>query len=630
MAINRAFIGLLVLAAVAWLSFLGAVPLFDWDEINFAEASREMLALNDWQRAHINYELFWEKPPLFFWLQASSMSLFGVTEWAARMPNAMVGLLGLFVLFHVGRQVEDRRLGLYWALAWFGSFLPHLYAKSGLIDPIFNLAMFLGLYGALVGLWRLEGLRHPATASQEQPPSPLAGNGEHPASRASTISTSSTTSTTSTTNSPSLTGSGPEKSSAKPWWPLIGGGACIGLAVLAKGPVGLLLPGLAVFFYAAWYRFRHARYAAWGMLWLGTALLVCGTWFLADWWQHGPWFTESFLAYQLRLFGTPDAGHAGFPGYHLVVLLLGCFPSSILALAAMGKNRTLSRRADTMRTAMIGLLVVVLLVFGLVQSKIVHYSSFAYYPITFLAALHWHAIHRQAASAGRWMRVGLWTVSGLWASAVVGAFLLSRHPQWIQSWIKDPFATAQWQLVPPLSGWALLPAGILLVGIGLGLWAWRNGHAQRGGIVLFLSSALFLQSSLWVFAVPAERLSQGPVIAWWTALQGEDIYPFSTFRSYAPFFYARPIPPVGYDPAEAAARALLDTAEGGKLRFNRRRETDRTWLLWGDIDRDVWIVARQPQADWIEGIQGIERKDEEGGFVLLHRRATSTQDPTGE
>jgi len=61
------------LALLFFVPFLGGVHLFDWDEVNFAECAREMLATGDYLRPQIDYEPFWEKPPFFIWLQALSM-----------------------------------------------------------------------------------------------------------------------------------------------------------------------------------------------------------------------------------------------------------------------------------------------------------------------------------------------------------------------------------------------------------------------------------------------------------------------------------------------------------------------------------------------------------------------------
>ena len=68
-----------------------------------------------------------------------------------------------------------------------------------------------------------------------------------------------------------------------------------------------------------------------------STIAVTALWFGIEWLMNGSWFIETFIKYQIRLFSTPDAGHGGFPGYHFVVLLLGCFPASIFALRAFAK-----------------------------------------------------------------------------------------------------------------------------------------------------------------------------------------------------------------------------------------------------------------------------------------------------
>src|SRR5262245_2707572 len=125
------YLRLTILALLFFLPFLGAVHLFDWDEINFAECARDMLMTGDYLRPQIDYEPFWEKPPLFIWMQAISMQWFGIGEFAARFPNAICGLLTLLLVYHLGRRLHDRTFGWLWALAWLGSLLPHLYFRSG-------------------------------------------------------------------------------------------------------------------------------------------------------------------------------------------------------------------------------------------------------------------------------------------------------------------------------------------------------------------------------------------------------------------------------------------------------------------------------------------------------------------
>ncbi|MGZ3958363.1 MAG: ArnT family glycosyltransferase, partial [Flavisolibacter sp.] len=132
-----AIIWLVLGAAILFLPFLGSTHLFDWDEVNFAEASREMLITKNYFIPQINFQPFWEKPPLFFWLQASSMSVFGVNEFAARFPNALCGMITLICLYRIGKRLRDKTLGWIWVLMYAGSFLPQLYFKSAIIDPWF-------------------------------------------------------------------------------------------------------------------------------------------------------------------------------------------------------------------------------------------------------------------------------------------------------------------------------------------------------------------------------------------------------------------------------------------------------------------------------------------------------------
>jgi 4-amino-4-deoxy-L-arabinose transferase-like glycosyltransferase len=325
-------------ALVFFFPFLGGVHLFDWDEINFAECAREMVETGNYLQVQLNYFPFWEKPPLFFWLQALSMHLWGVGEYAARFPNAVAGLVTLLLLYGAGKLLFDRTYGLLWAFLYLGSTLPHLYFKSGIIDPWFNLFMAAGLFVFVLGYWQFREW-------EDRP-----GKG-------------------------------------KAIWYFLGAGGLIGLAMLTKGPVGLLIPGLTMIVYWVYARLRWYVLPHHFMLVILGSLVVAGTWFGLEILANGPWFMEQFVEYQIRLLRTEDAGHGGFPGYHVVVLLLGCFPASVFALPAffgLKPKRALHR--DFHRW-MIFLFWVVLILFSLVQSKIIHYSSMAYFPLTYLGAL---------------------------------------------------------------------------------------------------------------------------------------------------------------------------------------------------------------------------------------------------
>jgi 4-amino-4-deoxy-L-arabinose transferase-like glycosyltransferase len=146
--LNRKFLPELIIilaGALLYIPFLGGVHLFDWDEINFAESAREMIVTGDYLTVSINFKPFWEKPPLFIWLQVLSMKAFGINEFAARLPNALCGILTLLFLYRLGRKIIDRSFGFLWMLVYAGSILPFFYFKSGIIDPWFNLFIFSGI-----------------------------------------------------------------------------------------------------------------------------------------------------------------------------------------------------------------------------------------------------------------------------------------------------------------------------------------------------------------------------------------------------------------------------------------------------------------------------------------------------
>lgn len=94
--------------------FLGLLPLFmrplwEPDEARYAEIPREMLALGDWLTPRLNYVLYFEKPPLQYWMSAASMRLFGLYPFAARLPLALATLISLWCAWRLARRLGARQ-----------------------------------------------------------------------------------------------------------------------------------------------------------------------------------------------------------------------------------------------------------------------------------------------------------------------------------------------------------------------------------------------------------------------------------------------------------------------------------------------------------------------------------------
>jgi 4-amino-4-deoxy-L-arabinose transferase-like glycosyltransferase len=96
-----------------WL-FLGLLPLFlrplwEPDEARYAEIPREMLALGDWLTPRLDYVLYFEKPPLQYWLSAASMRAFGLHPFAARLPLALATWISLWCAWRLARRLGARQ-----------------------------------------------------------------------------------------------------------------------------------------------------------------------------------------------------------------------------------------------------------------------------------------------------------------------------------------------------------------------------------------------------------------------------------------------------------------------------------------------------------------------------------------
>lgn len=93
--------------------FLGSRPLMVPDEGRYSEIPREMLVTNDFITPHLNGLPYLEKPPLFYWLEALPIKLFGLNEWSLRSIPALLGLLGCLMTYLASRLLYDRRTGAF-------------------------------------------------------------------------------------------------------------------------------------------------------------------------------------------------------------------------------------------------------------------------------------------------------------------------------------------------------------------------------------------------------------------------------------------------------------------------------------------------------------------------------------
>jgi 4-amino-4-deoxy-L-arabinose transferase-like glycosyltransferase len=141
---------LLIVFAAALLWVLGARTLVPPDEGRYAEMAREMFASGDWITTRLNGIKYFEKPPLQTWMNALTFELFGVGDWQARLWTGLCGLSGVILTGLAGRRVFGQRIGFYAALVLGSSFYWVACSQINSLDMSLAAMMTLALCSLLI------------------------------------------------------------------------------------------------------------------------------------------------------------------------------------------------------------------------------------------------------------------------------------------------------------------------------------------------------------------------------------------------------------------------------------------------------------------------------------------------
>lgn len=352
-----------LVAAVVYLCFfsrLDALGLVGPDEPRYASVAREMVRSGDWVTPRLAGEPWLEKPPLYYWGAAAAFSLFGVSEFAARLPSALAALAATLALGWTAGRLYGPQAG--WAtLLLFPSTIGALgFARGASTDMVFSASLAVALAAAVEVVLRVR-------------------EGERP----------------------------------KRWWEALLGIA-LGLAVLAKGPAGVLLAGGSVLAWAAvsgrWrdaLRPLHPRVVFWFAVVALPWYVVCGL--------VNPEFVRVFLlGHNLERYLTPVFQHVQPFWFFGPVVLAGLAPWTAL-LAGVAKDAIsrggLLRQSPGLFVACCAVFPVAF--FSLSQSKLPGYVLPALGPLVLLMA---RSLTRPA-EAGR--------PAARWPLAAVGATLVA-------------------------------------------------------------------------------------------------------------------------------------------------------------------------------------------------------------
>ncbi len=556
------------LASAVFIPFIGNCPLFDWDEINFAECAREMVVTGNYSSVQMNFNPFWEKPPGFIWLQAISMNIFGVNEFAARFPNALCGIISLLIIYLIGKKTNSSAFGLAWALIYAGTLLPHFYFKSGIIDPWFNLFIFLSFYQLLIHF-----------------NNPVGKNGFVSALLA---------------------------------------GFFLGIAVLTKGPAAIVIVGVFAGAYMVLKRFSKITTVKFLIVFVLSLLITGSSWFIVELIKGNYAVIEAFFDYQVRLFKTEDSDHGGFLLYHFVVLLIGCFPTSLLFIMSLKRSANDTPYQKHIKLGMMILFFVVLIIFTLVKTKIVHYSSMCYLPMTYLATYSVFKLFNSEFTLKPWFRISFIAISLLIGTVFTLVGLIDHLKPYIinANLIDDAFAVENLKANVQWSGWEWLLGISFILASHIAIRFIAKGKTQLF-FYLYGFYALFILASVATLAPKIEQYSQHAAIEFYKDAGKKGYYVETTgFKSYAYLFYSNKKPWQNENPEtiKFIKQALNDMEAMGYNRITSYNLAYLNWMQFGVIDRPAVIACKSNTAEEMLKNPKLKKLYEKNGFVFLIRQ----------
>ncbi len=268
-----------LLLGLAWLVIWGLGMFFrtlgEPDEGRYAEVAREMFASGDWITPRLDGFNFFDKPPLHYWAGAAAYTLFGVHPWSARLWCVLCGLIAIVAIGWAGARVFGRDAGAY-AAAILGSSM--LFVFSGHLNTLdMGVTAFLAL-----------GMACFLVAQFDPSAAPIR-----------------------------------TRLNLLMWFALA-------LAVLSKGLIGVVFPGMILAVYMLWQR----SWSVLGKVSLlpGVVLLlvVCAPWFTAVMRLHADFFDYFFIREHFTRFLTSEDQRGKPPGFFLPVVVLGIFPWTLM------------------------------------------------------------------------------------------------------------------------------------------------------------------------------------------------------------------------------------------------------------------------------------------------------------
>jgi 4-amino-4-deoxy-L-arabinose transferase-like glycosyltransferase len=307
---------IILLSSIILFTNLHKGDLSGYDDPLYAHEGKQMLLTGDWWSIRLNGALNFEYPPMFIWLEALSMKVFGISDFAAKFPSALSALLTIILVFCIARELsEEFWLPICAALVLALSQHYMKYAMRAVTDAPFTFFFTLSL------LLYIKGLKHPRY--------------------------------------------------------LIFCGLAIGSAILTRSIIGLIPIGIILGHQIIT---RHYQRPPLGYLLSGLliALLLPSIWYVSQYLLHGDRFVSahySFVASKISSEGRLDGWRfmRGLLAYPLF-LLRHYWPWLPLMVAGLIiQVKRLVRHRDRLAELLVVWVVLVMLPFNLVEAKLLRY-----------------------------------------------------------------------------------------------------------------------------------------------------------------------------------------------------------------------------------------------------------------
>ena len=517
---------IILIGLVIFAVNLGSAALFDMDEALYADCAREMTERGDWVVPWFNGQMFPDKPPLMFWFMMVGRSLFGENELAVRLHSVLCAIGTALATYHIGRLLFRAEVGFWAGVITSTTIIYTVSARAATVDA----ALTFAITGAML-LMVIGGVSHIAAKAKgelEAESHEETGRWHNP-----------------------MTDYLPKR-----WFSFVLMYVAVAIAVLAKGPVGIIMAigalglflllvhglttvpaeqekkepsinrtdwtvGLLLRQIVPWFILRrvipwggpimrlmrcfHPKrlfQAAWALrpiTGIVVVALIAGPWYYLVWARtDGAWIYDFLAKYNLGPAKQAILGHTGPFFYHLLVIFIGFFPWSVFLGPMIAEMVRRFRAKDPWRVGYLFAAGWALAVIGLwsgVAMKLPHHILPAYPALALLMAPFVYAWITEYSRMSQW-----WMRNASLTFVVVGLGITIAMPI-----VSHFFMPGEWML--SLVGLPLIIGGICC-------WRLSEAGKARATMTCFVTaSTVFLVAMFGFGVLRVDPYQNGPLLA---------------------------------------------------------------------------------------------------------------------